>query len=96
MIVGLVADPGLAAAVAEAFPDATQARFDREETWTSTFGLGVHRCLGVHLARQELRVALELLITLAPPFRLAPGSAWRWEAMNIWGPDRLDLEFTRE
>lgn len=39
---------------------------------------------------------LELLITLAPPFRLAPGSAWRWEAMNIWGPDRLDLKFTRE
>lgn len=79
-----------------AFPDATQARFDREQTWTATFGLGPHRCLGIHLARQELRVALELLITLAPPFRLAPGATWRWETISLWGPDRLDLEFTRE
>lgn len=78
-----------------AFSDATAAKFDREETWTTAFGLGPHRCLGIHLARQELRVVLELLITLAPPFRLAPGATWRWETISLWGPDRLDLEFTR-
>lgn len=78
-----------------AFDDATEARFDREETWTTAFGLGPHRCVGIHLARQELRVVLELLITLAPPFRLARDATWRWETILLWAPDRLDLEFTR-
>jgi len=79
----------------ETFGDAAEAKFDRKETWTSAFGLGPHRCLGIHLARQELRVVLELLITLVPPFRLAPGATSRWETISLWGPDRLDLEFAR-
>jgi cytochrome P450 len=75
------------------FPNATEAKFDREQTWTAAFGMGAHRCLGIHLARLELRVVMELLITHAPPFRLADGSSFSWQPANIWGPDRLDLEF---
>jgi cytochrome P450 len=80
-----------------AFGDPTQAKFDRAENWTTAFGLGPHRCVGMHLARQELRIVLELMTTLAPPFRLAPGARWRWHtAGNVWGLDRLDLEFVRD
>ena len=39
-------------------PDADEVRFDREVNRHVAFGGGVHRCLGSHLARQELRVAL--------------------------------------
>jgi cytochrome P450 len=78
------------------FTDPTEARFDRERNWTTGFGLGPHRCVGMHLARQELRVVLELMTTLAPPFRLAPGATWQWHTANVWGLDRLDLEFIRD
>lgn len=78
-----------------AFDDPLEAKFDRESTWNAAFGLGAHRCLGLHLARQELRIVLELLTTLVPPFRLAPGAQWKWHAGEVWGLDRLDLEFIR-
>ena len=39
-------------------PDADEVRFDRESNRHLAFGGGVHRCLGSHLARLELRVAL--------------------------------------
>jgi cytochrome P450 len=37
-----------------------------------TFGWGSHRCLGVHLARTELRVLLDRTIDLLPNLRLDP------------------------
>ena len=40
------------------FDDADTVRFDREVNRHLAFGGGVHRCLGSHLARLELRVAL--------------------------------------
>ena len=40
------------------FPDADVVRFDREINRHLAFGGGIHRCLGSHLARMELRVAL--------------------------------------
>jgi cytochrome P450 len=36
------------------------------------FGLGPHRCLGIHLARRELRVALQALHRRLPDYRLHP------------------------
>jgi cytochrome P450 len=35
-----------------------------------TFGYGAHRCLGIHLARLEMKVALELAMDLLPGLRL--------------------------
>lgn len=40
------------------FPDGFEVRFDRQVNRHIAFGGGVHRCLGSHLARRELRVAL--------------------------------------
>jgi cytochrome P450 len=81
----------------KAFPDPLEVKFDRDVSWTTAFGLGPHRCLGMHLARQELRIVLELMATLAPPYRLAPGATWNWiTAGGVWGLDRLDLEFIRD
>jgi cytochrome P450 len=47
--------------------------FAREENRHLAFGGGVHRCLGSHLARMELRVALEEWHRAVPDYRLADG-----------------------
>ena len=55
------------------FPDAFDVRFDREVNPHLAFGGGVHRCLGSHLARRELRVTLREWHRRIPDYGLKPG-----------------------
>jgi cytochrome P450 len=55
------------------FPDPLEVRFDREVNRHLAFGGGVHRCLGSHLARRELRVALREWHRRIPDYTLSPG-----------------------
>jgi cytochrome P450 len=48
---------------------------DQVERGHLTFGGGVHRCLGSHLARRELRLVLEGFHELIPDYEIAPGFA---------------------
>ena len=48
-------------------------RFDRDVNRHLAFGGGIHRCLGSHLARLELRVALREWHRRIPEYRLKPG-----------------------
>ncbi|MGP0029404.1 MAG: cytochrome P450 [Acidimicrobiales bacterium] len=57
----------------EVFGDPTEVRFDRTENRHLAFGGGVHRCLGSHLARRELRVALREWHRRIPEYGLKPG-----------------------
>jgi cytochrome P450 len=45
----------------------------RENPQHLTFGRGIHFCMGVTLARMELRLAVELLMERIPELRLVPG-----------------------
>jgi cytochrome P450 len=56
-----------------AFPDGNEVRFDRTENRHIAFGGGVHRCLGSHLARRELRVTLREWHQRIPDYRIKPG-----------------------
>ncbi|HEY2191099.1 MAG TPA: cytochrome P450 [Actinomycetospora sp.] len=70
------------------------SRADRSRAASLAFGLGPHRCLGVHLARHELEITMRLMCTQAPPFSLAPGAGPRMRtAGNVWGLDSLPLVF---
>jgi len=54
-------------------PDADVVRFDREVNRHVAFGGGVHRCLGSHLARLELRVALREWHRRIPEYSVMEG-----------------------
>jgi cytochrome P450 len=56
------------------FDGAETVDFHREGNRHLAFGGGIHRCLGSHLARLELRVALEELHRRIPEYTLAPGT----------------------
>ena len=73
------------------FDRAGEVVIDREINRHAAFGLGIHRCVGSHLARMELRVALEVWLERIPEFTLADPSAVIWAAGQIRGPRTLPL-----
>ena len=54
----------------------------------ATFGGGIHRCLGSHLARRELRLVVEEFHKLIPDYELAPGA----QPKVVWPSSTLHLE----
>ncbi|MEZ5141022.1 MAG: cytochrome P450 [Acidimicrobiales bacterium] len=54
-------------------PDAGELRWERDTNRHLAFGGGVHRCLGSHLARLELRVALREWHRRIPDYAVKPG-----------------------
>ena len=64
---------GAANVDARELPDAGEVRWDRDVNRHLAFGGGVHRCLGSHLARLELRVALREWHRRIPDYRVKPG-----------------------
>ncbi len=73
------------------FDRADEVVIDREVNRHAAFGLGIHRCLGSHLARMELRVALEVWLERIGEFSLADPPAVTWAAGQIRGPRKLPL-----
>ncbi|MFD5459019.1 cytochrome P450 [Streptomyces olivaceus] len=71
------ADDGVIALLAganhdpEQFDDPEKVDFHRTDNHHVAFGYGVHQCVGQHLARLELEVALETLLRRIPTLRLA-------------------------
>jgi cytochrome P450 len=53
--------------------EASAVDFERDANRHLAFGGGVHRCLGSHLARLELRVALREWHQRLPEYRIKPG-----------------------
>jgi cytochrome P450 len=62
------------------YPDAMDVRFDRAVNRHLTFGGGVHRCLGSHLARRELRVTLREWHRRIPDYAIKPGIELQYAA----------------
>jgi cytochrome P450 len=61
-----------------------------------TFGFGTHFCLGAHLARAELEVALPVLLERLPNIRLATTDGVRITGTIhhlLRGPTKLPVTF---
>ncbi|HEX4813900.1 MAG TPA: cytochrome P450 [Nonomuraea sp.] len=78
------------------FERAGEVVIDREVNRHAAFGLGIHRCVGSHLARMELRVALEVWLERLPAFTLADPAAVTWAPGQVRGPRTLPIRITRE
>ena len=62
----------------EHFERADEVDFARERNIHTAFGVGPHRCLGSHLARMELRVAMEEWHRRIPDYRVTRGETPRY------------------
>ncbi|AYJ05291.1 cytochrome P450 [Mycobacterium avium] len=62
------------------FPDPETVDFTRSPNRHRAFGGGPHRCLGSHLARMELRVALREFHGRIPDYEIKPGTQLTYTA----------------
>jgi cytochrome P450 len=74
----------------DAFVDADKVLIDRQINNHVAFGVGPHRCLGSHLARRELKVAMEEWHKRIPDYRL-PEGAEILQHGGMFGIDNLEL-----
>jgi cytochrome P450 len=76
------------------FERADEVVINRAVNKHAAFGLGIHRCVGSHLARMELRVALEVWLERIPEFSLADPDGVTWAAGQVRGPRTLPLRIS--
>jgi cytochrome P450 len=75
------------------FADADSVEFERTPNRHLAFGGGPHRCLGSHLARMELRVALEEFHRRVPEYSIPDGTEVHYSP-GIRQADHLPLVFS--
>ena len=92
---GVIASTASANRDEAAFPHADQLDIERSDIFQLGFGHGAHFCLGAHLARVELQVALESLLRRFPDLRLAvPAGDVPWkDGSAVWGLEALPVCF---
>jgi cytochrome P450 len=77
----------------EEFGWADTVDFHRNPNRHIAFGAGVHRCLGSHLARMELRIALQEWHSRLPEYQVREGTEPRHHLSAVAGVDELHLVF---
>lgn len=76
------------------FPDAQTFDPRRESNRHFAFGSNVHRCLGSHIARLELKILLEEFLRRIPEFEVEDQSAVKWAPGQVQGIMEVPLRFT--
>lgn len=83
---------GMAGLDPEIFAQPETIDLDRAHVRHLGFGIGPHRCLGMHLARRILAVAITEWHRQIPSYRLVPDAAANWRYSPIRGLNRFELE----
>jgi cytochrome P450 len=78
------------------FPDPDVLDFDRDNLSKQVaFGAGIHHCLGAHLARRELRLAIGAMCDLSTFELLIPGEDVQYRPGPARGPVELPVRCER-
>lgn len=75
----------------EVFPNPLDVDFDRPRKTILAFTVGVHSCMGGHLARLEVKVALQEWLKRIPDFKVKPGAHIEYRPGGVVGPHHLPL-----
>jgi cytochrome P450 len=78
---------------AEYFDDADELQFDRERNPHLAFGIGIHRCLGLHFARLQIEIGIEEFLSRVTNIRVPEGVDVELSSGIAFTPERLPLEF---
>jgi hypothetical protein len=78
------------------FPRAGEVEIDRKPNRHLAFGAGPHRCLGSHLARIELNIALEEIHRRIPDYRLIPERPPILHPSQVRGFVSMPIAFTAD
>lgn len=79
----------------EQFSDPDRLDFHQTRPGNMAFGLGIHRCLGSHLARLQLEIGWDELLKQITDIKLADGFDVHYETGMVHGPAALQLTFDR-
>jgi cytochrome P450 len=80
----------------DAFAHPTDFDINRSPNRHLSFGAGVHRCLGSHLGRVELTIALEELHRRIPDYQLVKSDPPIFHSTQVRGCLRMPITFTPE
>jgi cytochrome P450 len=75
------------------YPNPDEIDYDRPVKPHLAFGLGPHRCIGLHLARLEMKIAFEELHARMPRFSLDESHKPAGHLGFAWGVDDVYLSF---
>lgn len=84
----------LAARDPEAYDDPHRVDIDRPVRHIA-FGTGPHTCLGLRLAKREIRIVLEAFLARFRNIRIPDGERHEFHTGNVFGIDRLPLAWDR-
>jgi cytochrome P450 len=77
----------------KAFPNPDDLVLDRSPNRHLSLGHGIHRCLGLHLARVEFSVVLQETLRRLPNFELDPDSKPEWTMGQVSGFHKVPIVF---
>ncbi|MBW8753316.1 MAG: cytochrome P450 [Sphingomonadales bacterium] len=78
----------------EAYDDPHAVDIDRPVRHIA-FGTGPHTCIGLRLAKREIRIVLDVMLSRFADIRLPQGASYEFHASNVFGLDHLPLEWDR-
>ncbi|MEO6093242.1 MAG: cytochrome P450 [Novosphingobium sp.] len=75
----------------DVFANPREVDFHRPRKTILAFTVGVHSCMGAHLARLEIKIALQEWLKRIPDFALKPGTEIEYRPGGVVGPEHLPL-----
>jgi cytochrome P450 len=77
------------------FPDPNSIILDRKNNRHSSFGLGIHRCIGSNMARMTFKQMLTAVLDRMPDYRCDPSGAVHYDTVGVInGMKKLPATFT--